>query len=291
MAALRRHIKENDIYRWVADILHDIGTVSAGKSGTCRSFFDHASEIEQKIGNRKPFLFLDYDGTLAPIAESPDRAHMTDDMRALLGRIKDRMPVAVISGRSLRDLRDRVGIEGIVCAGNHGAEIWDGEKTVLCPGSENSWGALRELLEALRAALGPVPGVLIEDKVLTASVHFRLVDENRMGDFFHLFNLTTKKYETLFRITSGKKVFEIRPLDAWNKGDAVSWILGTMGGGRIPLYVGDDVTDEDAFYAIKERGISVSVGECTGADYSLKGQEEVKPLLGFILDAMERASS
>jgi alpha,alpha-trehalose-phosphate synthase [UDP-forming]/trehalose-phosphatase len=291
MAALRRHIKENDIYRWVADILHDIGTASAGKSGTCRSFFGHAAEIEEKIRIKKLFVFLDYDGTLAPLAESPDKAHMTDDMRVLLGRIKDRMPVAVISGRSLRDLRDRVGIEGIICAGNHGAEIWDGERTVLCPGSAGSRRELQELLNALRAALTPIPGVLIEDKGLTASVHFRQVEEDDLGDFFHLFDLTTKKYENLFRITSGKKVFEIRPHGAWNKGDAVSWIIATMGGERMPLYAGDDVTDEDAFRAIGESGISVSVGECTGADYSLKGQEEVKPLLEFVLDVAARATS
>lgn len=185
MAALRRHIRENDIYRWVADILHEIGAVSAGKSGTCRPFLEHAAEIGRKIGNKRPFIFLDYDGTLAPVVDSPDRARMTDDMRTLLGRIKEKMPVAVISGRSLRDLQDRVGMEGVVYAGNHGAEIWDGGKTVLCPGTAGGRGALRGLLEALRAALASVPGVLIEDKGLTASVHFRKVDEKALGGFFN----------------------------------------------------------------------------------------------------------
>jgi alpha,alpha-trehalose-phosphate synthase [UDP-forming]/trehalose-phosphatase len=288
MTALRMKVRENDIYRWVVDILHEIGTVSAGKAGTCRSFFDRASEIEQKIGSRKPFIFLDYDGTLAPIAESPDKAHMTDDMRTLLAGLNESFPVAVISGRSLRDLRDRVGIGGIVYAGNHGAEIWDGEKNVPCPGSADSRSALQELLDALRDALAVVRGVLIEDKGLTASVHFRLVDANGLGDFFNLFNLTTKKYGHLFRITSGKKVFDIRPLDAWNKGDAVSRIIGAMGGESIPVYVGDDVTDEDAFRAIKDIGISVSVGCCPGADFHLKSQDDVARALKFLLGRTER---
>jgi alpha,alpha-trehalose-phosphate synthase [UDP-forming]/trehalose-phosphatase len=289
MAALRRHIGENDIYRWAADILHEIGKVSAGKAGTCRPFFDHAAELRETMAHKKLLLFLDYDGTLAPLAESPDKALMPDDVRRLLAVIKARCPVAIISGRGLRDLRERVGIEGVTYAGNHGAEIWDGEQTVLCPGSAGSRSALRELLEELRAALTAIPGALIEDKGLTASVHFRQVDSNRLGDFFHLFNLTAKKHEGLFRIVSGKKVFEIRPLHAWNKGDAVSWIRNAAGGERIPVYVGDDVTDEDAFRAVKGAGISVSVGECQGADYSLKGQEEVKLLLEFILASADSA--
>jgi trehalose 6-phosphate synthase/phosphatase len=291
MALLRRHIRENDIYRWVADILYEIGTVLDGKAETCRPVFDHAPEMQERLANKKLFLFLDYDGTLAPIAESPDQARMSGEMKLLLVRARDKFPVAVISGRILRDVRERVGIEGIVFAGNHGAEIWDGEKTVLCPGSADGRKALQELLNALRNALAPIPGVLVEDKGLTASVHFRMVDANDLGIFFHLFNLTAKTYEDLFRITSGKKVFEIRPLHAWNKGDAVAWIIDTLGGDRIPLYVGDDITDVDAFRAVRERGISVSVGDCRGTDYFLKSQEEVARLLEFVLEHAEKTTS
>jgi trehalose-phosphatase len=216
---------------------------------------------------------------------------MSDEMKSLLVRVRDKIPVAVISGRILRDVRERVGVDGIVFAGNHGAEIWNGEKTVLCPGSADGGKALQELLNALRKTLGHIRSVLVEDKGLTASVHFRMVDANDLGNFFHLFNLTAKTYENLFRITSGKKVFEIRPLHAWNKGDAVAWIMDTLGGDRMPLYVGDDITDVDAFRAVRERGISVSVGDCGGADYFLKSQEEVTRLLEFVLDHAERTTS
>jgi trehalose-phosphatase len=135
--------------------------------------------------------------------------------------------------------------------------------------------------------LRPVRGVLIEDKGLTASVHFRMVLANDLGDFFHLFNLTLKKYESLFRITSGKKVFEIRPVHAWNKGDAVAWIIDAMGGEGMPLYVGDDVTDEDAFRAVRESGISVSIGGCLGAAFHLKSQDDVRRMLEFVLELAE----
>ncbi|HSB32909.1 MAG TPA: bifunctional alpha,alpha-trehalose-phosphate synthase (UDP-forming)/trehalose-phosphatase [Nitrospirota bacterium] len=291
MALLRRHIRENDIYRWVADILHEIGRVSDGKAETCRPVFDHAPEMQERLADRKLFLFLDYDGTLTPIAESPEQARMSDEMRSLLVRANAKSPVAVISGRTLRDVRERVGLEGIVYAGNHGAEIWDGGKTVLCPGLADGGKALQELLNALRKALAHIRGVLVEDKGLTASVHFRMVAANDLGNFYHLFNLTAKTFEDLFRITSGKKVFEIRPLHAWNKGDAVAWIIDNLGGDRMPLYVGDDITDVDAFRAVRERGISVSVGDCGGADYFLKGQEEVARLLEFVLEHAERTAS
>jgi trehalose 6-phosphate synthase/phosphatase len=288
MASLRRQIRENDIYRWIDDVLREVSAVATSRGEACRAFLDHAAEIEAKLGANKPLLLLDYDGTLAPIAEAPDRAQMAQGTRALLERLKESVPVAIVSGRGLRDVRDRVGIEGLVYAGNHGAELWDGEKTVLCPGSADSRKALEEVLAALRKALAPIRGVLIEDKGLSASVHFRLVEENALGDFFHLFNVTTQGYESAFRITSGKKVFELRPQGAWNKGDAVAWIMSAVGGNRMPLYVGDDVTDEDAFRAIKGRGISVSVGDCLGADYSLRGQEEVQLLLEFMMGLAEK---
>ena len=95
--------------------------------------------------------------------------------------------------------------------------------------------------------------------------------------------------EDVFRITSGKKVFEIRPLDIWNKGDAVSWINRNLFEGRDPVYIGDDTTDEDAYRAIKGRGVSVSIGVSTESDYYLKTQSEVKRFLETLRDLLEKA--
>lgn len=291
MAALRRQIKENDIYRWITDILHEIDAVPRRKTETCRPFFDHATELTEKIARKKLLLFFDYDGTLAPIAESPDKTRMPDDVRALLVRAKEKFPLAIISGRSLREVRQQVNIDGVICAGNHGAEIGMGERTVLCGGSVDDRRALHEMLNELRNTLKPVPGVLIEDKGLTASVHFRMIAANDLGDFFHLFNLTSKKYESRLRITSGKKVFEIRPIHAWNKGDAVKRIIDAMGVDGVPLYVGDDETDEDAFRAIRGKGISISIGGCLGSDFYLKSQEDIRRMLEFVLDLAEAAAA
>lgn len=287
MAALRQRVKENDIYRWIYDMLHDIVTASSVKHNQCCYLFDHVNELRQQSECQKLFLFLDYDGTLAPIAESPDKAQMSEEMRSLLMRVKERMPVAVISGRSLEDLRKRVGIENILYAGNHGMEIWDGEKTVVNPQSMDSRQSLIELLERLKTSLSHIKGVLIEDKGITASVHFRAVHARHWGELFDVFQKVSTGYEQFFKITPGKKVFEIRPLDARNKGDAVSWMLENFGAGTLPVYVGDDITDEDAFRALKGSGISIAVGGSHAADYYLKNQEEVKAFLQRLLARSE----
>ena len=201
-------------------------------------------------------------------------------MHSLVVRLKDSIPLAIVSGRGIDDVRSRVGIEDIIYAGNHGSEIWSGGQTLVSQQSSTDRMALAELLRRLGSALAHIPGVLIEDKGVTASIHYRTVSIKNLADFSDLFNRIARDYEKTFRITSGKKVVEIRPLNAWNKGDAVSWILEQLGGGRTPVYIGDDVTDEDAFRALKGRGgVSVSVGGSIHADYYLRRQDEVEPFL------------
>jgi len=105
-------------------------------------------------------------------------------------------------------------------------------------------------------------------------------------EFFGIFEKITADYEDTFRITAGKKVFEIRPLSLWNKGDAVTWIAEQRGKGRIPVYLGDDTTDEDAYRALKNKGVSVSIGINPVADYYLKGQQEVAVLLRELAEGL-----
>ncbi|MFA5353561.1 MAG: trehalose-phosphatase [Thermodesulfovibrionales bacterium] len=228
------------------------------------------------------FLFLDYDGTLAPIADSPGEAFMPQTIRSLLEEVSEKIPVAIVSGRSLMDLRGRVGLEGIVYAGNHGAEIWDGRIVVQ---QEMSGGrvVVKELVERLEKAVAHISGALVEEKGATASLHYRNVDPLRRDELLDLFTNIAGDYQGLVRITHGKKVLEVRPIHAWNKGDAVLWIMDAMGEGRLPIYIGDDTTDEDAYRAIRGRGISVSIGYNSEADYHLKSQGEVRDLLSLVL--------
>ncbi|GAB4417243.1 MAG: hypothetical protein OHK0032_13280 [Thermodesulfovibrionales bacterium] len=286
MALLRKQIKDNDIYKWISDILHEIIKICSFKHTMCCYLFDHIDEIRKEFMDKKPFLFLDYDGTLTPIAESPDKATMSDDMRSLIAALKEYIPVAIISGRSLHDIKNKVGIKDIIYAGNHGAEIWDGNKKIRGQESETNTGILKELLKRLQEGLSHINGIMIEDKGLTASIHFRMVKVKVLSEFFDIFSRITKPYENSFKITTGKKVFEIRPVNIWNKGDAVSWIIENLGKDRFPVYIGDDTTDEDAYNILKNKGLSISIGSSVNADYYIQNQEEVRDLLMILYEGL-----
>ncbi|RMG68706.1 MAG: trehalose-phosphatase, partial [Nitrospirae bacterium] len=277
MKSLREHIRERDIYRWITDILNDIIDIASFKNKRCTYLMDYLSEVRQRIG--KPFFFLDYDGTLTPIVESPDLAVLDDEMRDILESLKNLVPVAIISGRSLEDLRQRVGIDGLLYAGNHGAEISDGERVIVSRETELEKQKMTEVVEKLKDALSDIEGLIIEDKGITTSIHFRKVKVKDLKVLTRRFHQIMREYNDIFRITTGKKVFEIRPLSAWNKGEAVEWILQNYGHDRVPIYIGDDVTDEDAFRALEGKGISIGVGLNCGVDYFLKDHKEVKRFL------------
>lgn len=170
MVALRRQVSENNIHKWIIDILNEIAAIAAIKSEKCCYLFGNMGEIRKRVFNKDIFMFLDYDGTLAPIVGTPDKAVISDEMRSLIIKLKDIIPVAVISGRALKDVKDRVGIEDIIYAGNHGAEIWDGRKAIISQGSEENRRLLEEVLEKLKKETSYIKGVLIEDKGITASI-------------------------------------------------------------------------------------------------------------------------
>jgi len=288
MAALRRLVGENNIHKWVFDILNEIAAVSAVKSEKCCYLFDNMDEIKKKVFDREIFLFLDYDGTLTPIVETPDKAFISGEMRSLIIKLKEHIPVAVISGRALKDVMAMVGIGEIIYAGNHGAEIWDGKKEIISQGSAGNRGVLEKVLEKLKKETSYIKGVLIEDKGITASLHFRGVNVRQLGDIFSIFEKIAKEHEGDFRFIIGKKVFEIRPADIWNKGDAVSWIIENIGERRFPVYIGDDTTDEDAYSTIKNRGLSISIGGSANADYYIQNQGEVNEFLAMLCEALSR---
>jgi trehalose 6-phosphate synthase/phosphatase len=282
MMLLRRQVQEHTIRRWVADVLGYAVKIRDAKQRERRHVFKYQIEVLDRFGMSGVSLFLDFDGTIAPIAEAPDRVVVPLQVKSALERLAAIRPLAVISGRALDDLRERVGISGIIYAGNHGAEIMIGDKVVRDSRTDEATASLQSFLGALRSGMSSVPGVLIEDKGITASVHFRKVDPSQEGEVLRIFWRVARDYAREFRITTGKKVLEIRPQNAWNKGDAVKRILEHWGGNEMPLYVGDDTTDEDAYRIIRENGISVSIGENAEADYYLRSQDEVGPFLDWL---------
>jgi trehalose 6-phosphate synthase/phosphatase len=288
MISLRRQVSEHDIHSWTRDLIGVAGSIHDLKKLERRPWADYTDEVQARLGSREVFLFLDFDGTLAPIADSPDRAELPAPLRSALERLQHTVHLAIVSGRALDDLRSRVGIEGLDYVGNHGAEVRIDDTVIYAGGVDKTRRVLQAFLDRLRAGFSRLGGVLVEDKGITASVHFRQVDPAHEGDVLRIFWNIASDYEKEFRITTGKKVLEIRPLSAMNKGEAVARIMELKGRGMLPLYVGDDTTDEDAFRAIRGSGISISVGPNAESDYYLRDQEEVTTFLEWIAQIMSQ---
>ena len=252
------------------------------------SALEHVQEIARR-GDRLA-VFLDYDGTLTRIVSHPEDAWLSDSMRQTLRSLAARVPVAILSGRDLDDVRGRVHVDGIVYAGSHGFDI------------AGAGGLRRELgaaylavLDAaeteLREALDEIPGAQLERKHFSVAAHYRNVNENEAFKVALAVDAVTAKHRELRRM-DGKKVYELLPDIDWNKGKAVLWLLETLGLERrnvLPIYIGDDRTDEDAFRAIEKRGVAILVSEqpqITAASYWLNNPEEVELFLQKITDRL-----
>jgi trehalose-phosphatase len=247
-------------------------------------------ELEGDLTERFLYLFLDYDGTLSPIVRDPEKAVLSLRVRGRLEALLEagRCRIAVISGRALEDVRRRVGIAGITYGGNHGLEVEDPEGTFRYPLPQTARRALGEVRGELKKALAAVRGTFLEEKGMSLTVHLRKVKRGELLIAAHALSEVTRPYRMRGEIVvrPGKEAFEIRPSVEWDKGKTLLWLLekGTVAGGEPPwpLCVGDDRTDEDAFRAIGERGLTVFVGtpRQTKARYYLRNVGEVAAFLG-----------
>ena len=239
-----------------------------------------ADEILQSLDGRKLMVLLDYDGTLSPIAPRPEDALLPEETRQVLQELGERWLTAVISGRSLEDVRQLVGLDKLVYAGNHGLEIEGPEGSNIDRSLGESFaGDVEEASAELEDALDGVDGSLVENKRYSLSVHYRLVEPRLVPKVESAVNKAITRHPRL-RKRHGKKVFELRPDLDWDKGKAVSWLLEVVQGrgtGALPVYVGDDVTDEDAFRALQGVGIGVLVSDEireTSASHRLQDTDE-----------------
>lgn len=210
-------------------------------------------------------LGLDFDGTLAPIVPRPEDAALLPAVRPTLDALasRDDTHIALISGRALEDVRRRVVLDSVYYAGNHGLEIDGPGVHRVHEAAREARQALADLARSLEQALGGIAGAIVEDKGLTLSVHFRLVerdDEERVRGLVH----ETGRHFGQLRLTEGKKVVEIRPDVDWHKGRAFRFLRDTLEErfGRGPaIFIGDDRTDEDAFRELGETDCSIVVGD------------------------------
>jgi len=257
--------------------------------------FLNREKIEKTLKNKFIYLFLDHDGTLAPIAQTPEQAIMPKGTKELLRQLS-KMPnckIAIISGRALKDISKRIGLKNIVYVGNHGFEIKGPKINFKSPISIRYRRMLEGIKVKLEKGLSPFQGVIIEDKRFSISVHYRLVDKKDIpaveAEFYSI--LFLYEFRNNVQVKPGKMVLEIRPPIPWNKGKVVLWLLGrrlfAMRNKKmkvLPIYIGDDTTDEDAFESLKDKGMTIFVGKPkkTKARFYLKNTGEVAQLLEVV---------
>ena len=208
-------------------------------------------ELDQR---RDVAVFLDYDGTLTPIVDDPDDALLDEATRGSIVRLAATTLVAIVSGRDLDDVRSKVGIDGLAYAGSHGFDILhpDGTRRQLATAHVE---VLDRAEEELHRDLGEIPGVRIERKGFAIAVHDRQVDDPALRD--RIGEVVTglgERYDEL-RATGGKRIHELRPAIDWDKGRAIETLLTELDAeDHLPVYLGDDLTDEDGFRAVRARG-------------------------------------
>ena len=252
---------------------------------------------EGVASNGQILVALDFDGTLAEIVPDPADATIPEPRIKLLEDLNNqpRFAVAIVSGRSLENLKRRVNLPDIAYAGDHGLEIAGPGFHHIPPEAEEFRVTVAEIGGVMESALVGTSGIVFEHKGLSMSIHYRLAPPHQRATLLRTIRRITKPYldGSKLRVVKGKQVVNLLPPVNWHKGSAVAWLLSLLDslprrvGGILPIYIGDDVTDEDAFKTISETGFAVRVGRpkpSTGAQYYVKSPDEVEMVLQRLLD-------
>jgi trehalose-phosphatase len=243
------------------------------------------ADLHHRLANRQVAIFCDYDGTLTPIVARPELAHLDPTTRAVLERLADRCVVAVISGRDVTDVMSMMGTDKVWYAGSHGFDLRGpgGVREERDEGLQ-SLDQLADSAGALQQSLLDISGAWVERKRFAVAIHFRQVEDDQLGDVEAAVD-RARDAHPLLRKTNGKRIFELRPDVEWDKGRALWWVferVGLRADRTVPIYLGDDVTDEDAFRALGDRGLGIVVDDGdrpTHADYRLESPAEVREFL------------
>jgi len=244
------------------------------------------NSVFKKISKgQKIALFLDFDGTLVPIRKDPSQCVLAEEMKEQLKLLvgSDRCYISILSGRSLPDIKGMVGIRDICYSGNHGLIISGNDMMYIHPKALSAKPSIDKAARMLSNEVAGINGAWVERKKFTASLHFRTVCKKDVPLVRKAFSKVVSECsgERELAVIKGKMVLELAPDASWNKGSAAIYILNNLRGKYLPVYVGDDWTDENAFRALNKKGVTIRVGKSanTAAKYYLKNQREVSEFL------------
>ena len=250
-----------------------------------------ADAIDRLRGDRHLLLLLDFDGTLCEFDPDPDAVHLPDQRRKLLLDLGSRPDVTlgIVTGRRLEDVRRRTQLgSGTYYAGLHGLQISGPGVTFVHPDVANATHALRKVAYTLALEFESMPGVFVEDKTYSIVAHFRdasALDAARVPDIVQSHAGPLMNDATLRRL-NGAAIIELLPNIDWNKGNAVAWIremVASTHSDPAVVYIGDDVTDEDGFKAVRSTGLAIAASDrIGGAHVHIDGPPAVEQLLRTI---------
>ena len=243
--------------------------------------------LEEQDSVDDVICFLDFDGTLAPIVDRPGEARALEGVTELVEALAEVIPVAVISGRGLDDVSERLGARGITYAGSHGLELQsaDGERELLV--DDSVLKVIDEVEMALKRRFGATEGVELERKKASIAVHYRRAPEGS-DEVIQVVQKLAREFSNgpwELGVHEGKMVREIQPQVDRDKGTALTAIWEAIDADRErrPIYIGDDRTDEDAFEVVGDRGVAILVAweeRPSHAPWRLDDPEAVRRWLG-----------
>jgi trehalose-phosphatase len=239
------------------------------------------------------FLFLDFDGTLVPIQDNPTKCLLSRTIKTQLQAVllSGKACIAILTGRAVADIKRRVQIQGLYYGGNHGLEIQGPDIIYTHPDALREKYVIEKVSREVEKGISHIEGALVEKKNLSFAVHYRMASKEDKAVIKRIFYRITVEHSDpqTVAILKGKEVLELAPRVSWDKGRAALFILQKLNNNYLPICVGDDLTDETAFKALNDTGVTVRIGrsEKTAAKYYLKGQWEMSRFLQRINDLLK----
>jgi trehalose 6-phosphate phosphatase len=252
--------------------------------------FDHIYRIYKKFQKSEHiFLFLDYDGTLVPFKDTPTQVTTPKQIKKVIRQLikNPKVKVIIATGRQLQDIKELMNVKGVSFIALHGLEIETADGMKFCwKQATQARLLIKTIKKDMQKKLTDEKGAFLEDKELTIVFHYRLLAKNKIHPLRETFKKIVRNHDTqkILEIINGAKIIEARP-KGWNKGKGIEIFLAqyTPVKNILPIYIGDDITDEDAFRFLGKRGITIHVTNRskrkTSARYQVKNPDEVYSFL------------